>query len=549
MDNEELTRLARALMEEADEMRPEWDWLAMRILPRARDVLRQLQTPPAEFRRSHCAKACEALHTLVSAFMSHVTPSGMRWFEFQSRASGESEKHRLWYRNATDVTLDALASSNFYTVLQEMHTDRCLFGTGCLLCESRPEGGLAFKHVPVGRYGIAEDKDGNVDTVCRSFEYTAHQAVQAWGIDKLPDEVRRAWEDVRARFTQKFEFLHLVTPRKTYATGNGNPDVNPKRMRYASVYLYNSGSMPVVEEGGYPEMPYLVSRFLKWESVWGYPPGRKCRDELEASVRAERNLDALGELAVYPRLFMDAEQEGDIDFRAGGMTVIDRNAAGLNLPREWGSSGRYDVGIERIERAEKKIESAFFVPFLQVVSSVDRGMTATEVLARQREQVLGISATFAQFVYDFNGMLARVFACLFRQGAFNTIKASQPKELLVPSSDGLDFSVEVPGVAYKGMISQSIEASQKQSLDYAMQTAAQYIQLTGDMAALDCVDMSRAVQFIFQSLGAPSEVYRSDAEIEELKQERAAAAEQQAALAAAQQMNLGSQAARNMAQV
>lgn len=548
MDGLEYGRLARAVIDQKDDLMNEWDWLSKRILPRSRDVLRQLKAPASDFKREHCAKACEALHTLVGAFITHVTPSGQKWFEFEDKGIRKSDKYENWHRNATDVTLDSLAASNFYTSLQETHMDRCLFGTGCMLAEGKEGGGLSFKHIPIGSYGIAENKEGSVDTVCRSFKYTAHQAVQAWGIKRVPHEVREAFNRPERRFTEEFEFLHLVMPRKGYTLGNGNAAVNPRKMRFASVYLYSGGSMPIIEEGGYPEFPYLVSRFLKWDSVWGYPAARKCLDELEAVIKMYRHLDKLGELSVYPRLFTDAEQDGDIDYRAGGVTVIDRNIAGLNLPREWGTQGRLDWGLESIEQLEKKIESAFFVPFLRVVSNVDRQMTATEVVARQKEQVIGISATFSQFVYDFNVFLERIFAELFRQGAFNTTSATQPKDFIVEAPDGVDYSVTIPGVSYKGVISQSIEMAQRQSMDYAMQTAAQYIQMSGDASAMDCVDISKAIKFLFKVSAAPSEVYRSDAEIEQVRTGRQQAQKEQLALMASQAANQQSQAVRNVSQ-
>lgn len=126
-----------------------------------------------------------------------------------------------------------------------------------MLCEGKKSGGLSFKHIPIGSYGIAEDKEGNVDTVCRSFKYTAHQAVQAWGLQRLPTEVREAFSKPERRFTEEFEFLHLVMPRKGYTLGNGVADVDARKMRFASVYLYHGGSMPVVEEGD-------IRSFLIW---------------------------------------------------------------------------------------------------------------------------------------------------------------------------------------------------------------------------------------------------------------------------------------------
>lgn len=541
--HQELARLARSILDDASEMSAEWEWLAKRIMPRNRDALLRLSTPIADWKREHCETACEALLMLVGAFMSHVTPSGQRWFEFESR-NKTAGKYEAWYRNATEVVLQSLAASNFYSAVQETHLDRCLYGTGCMLCEVDKLGELRFTHIPVGTFGLSENTQGNVDTVCRTFSYTARQAVDAWGYDAMPGTIQSAWDDIERRYKEKFEFMHLVTPRKSFTRGNGKPDGDPLRMKYASIYFYNGGGYPIVAESGYPEFPYLASRFLRWgESVWGYPPARKCRDEIEGVIRTERLLDRLGELAAFPRLFIDAEQDGDVDFRAGGTTVIDRTIAGMNLPREWGSQGRYDIGLDRLQRGEDKIRSAFFIPFLQVVSQIDRQMTATEVIARQQEQVLAISPTFAQFVADFNTMLARVFAVLYRSGRMETSKGAKPPDVQRPTADGEDFDIEVPSVAYLGKIAQSVLLTQKQSLDYAIQSVAQYVQMTGDTSALDYVDMGSATKFTFKSMGAPSEVFRSDDEVAQIRAQREQAALAQAALVSAQGQNQAAQAA------
>ena len=50
-----------------------------------------------------------------------------------------------------------------------------------------------FRHIPVGSFGVAENADGVIDTVCRSFRFTAHQAVEQWGYGALPPEVQRTF--------------------------------------------------------------------------------------------------------------------------------------------------------------------------------------------------------------------------------------------------------------------------------------------------------------------------------------------------------------------
>ena len=544
MDDKTLARVARALLAEKDEMKPIWDWLSRKIKPRKNDILHQVRA--SEFQREACTTASEALQLLTNGFMSHVMPSGETWFQFSHGGPERSEKHELFYQHCNDRTYRALATSRFYAVMHDFHDDRNLFGTGCAYCDWKKEGGLLFLNVPVGTYGFRRDSYGTVKTLAREFRYTAEQAVQAWGLEKMPDVVKRAYDKEDQRYTREFTFCHLVVENEGYSRGNGHRDLKAEEMPFLSVYFYAGGTWPVVQRGGYEEFPYMVSVYEEWEGCWGYPPGLQALNEIGSSLLAERHLDELGALAVYPRLFVDAEQEGEVDPRAGGVTVVDRNVAGLNLPREWGTSGRYDVAMERLERADKKIQAAFHTKFLLAVSSVeDRELTATEVVARQREQVLGISGTFKLFAADLDVFLARIFGVLFRHGAFDGTLASMPPDLIV--KDGDHAKIAAPEVQYLGVVAQSVALAQQQNLMGALRSAAEFVQVTGDVTSMDAIDSSEAVKWLFTSQGAPAKVLRSKKDVEKVRTERKAAMERQAALEQAQTAAQGSQALKNVA--
>ena len=537
-----MARMARSVLNERDSMTGIWDWLARKIRPRKADILNQVNA--AEFRREACTTAGEALQLLTNGFMSHVMPSGETWFRFSHGGPIRTEKHEFFYQHANDVTYRALAASRFYTAMHEFHEDRNLFGTACLYADWKRDGGLLFVNVPVGSFAFKRDYEGRVDTVVRTFRYTAAQAVQAWGYERLPDVVQRAYNREQERYTREFEFVHFVLPNDRYSRGNGVADLQPEEMPYVSVYFYAGGTWPVVARGGYEEMPYLVSCFEPWEGIWGYAPGMQVMNEIGSSLLTERNLDLLGNLQVFPRLMIDAEQQGDVDYRAGGVTVVDRNVAGLNLPREWGTSGRYDVGMDRLQRADEKIQAAFHTKFLLAISSMEREMTATEVVARQREQVLGISGTFTQFAADFDVFLERVFGLLFRHGAYKSPTFPYPPDILV--TDGDHVQIARPVVQYHGVIAQSVALAQQQSLMGAIRSAAEWVQVTGDATALDLVDGSEVIKYLFVSQGAPSAVFRPKKAVQKLRDEREAAVQRQAAIETAQAAVQGSQAVRNM---
>ncbi len=534
MKRTEYHRLALSLLDSADKFKPIWNWLAARVMPRTQDVINGLAA--SADKKDLSSVASESMHTLAAAHSNYITPSTQTWFKFVPRNKQEAATYEKWYSNASEVCLQELARSNFYTEVQECYLNRVLYGTALMLCEVKRGGGLKFKNIPVGTFGIAENSDGVIDTVCRRFKLSAHAAVDQWAkrdargnivsYGNLPTEIQRAYERPEDRYKEEeFSFLHLVMPRTSctlHNAGEGLRDENgkslptlipAKKRAFASIYLFDGRDYPVLEEGGYEEFPYLATRFLKWPgTVWGYAPALKCKSALDSLMKLENNMDILADLAAFPRILKLAEQVGEIDFRAGGQTVVSQVAAEMGYPKEWGTQGRYDVGKDRIEAKEKQILSAFHIPFLLTITTADRPqMTATEVTARQEEQALSFSPTMSQFSSDFSPFLYRIFAVSFRQGLFNAADNFQPDKLLVRAEGGAEnYSVAIPQVHYMGRINQAIEKSQRQGIESILQTIQEFVHATGDVSVLDYLDLGKAFKYCFKATSAPADVLVDD---------------------------------------
>lgn len=531
-------QMAQALMQDAARMQPLWDWIFKRFMPRSADALTQA-TPSADRKRQVIATAADCCAILASAHFSYITPAGSSWFEYKCVDDSVQERYARWYSAVSEATLKELSLSNFYTEIQEVFRSRSGPGTGLMLCEPKKNNkGLIFKHIPVGTYGIAEGIDGDVNTVCRRFKYTAAQAEERWG-RRLPNDVLNALNDPTRRFTDTFNFLHLVCPRKSYTNGNGRASV--KNMKFLSVYMWEGGDYPILEEGGYPEFPYLCTRYLRWDSVWGFPPVVQVIDSIESIVKMENNMDILSDLAAFPRIFQLADQVGEIDFRAGGVSVITGEAAQLNVPREWGTQGRYDIAKDRIEDKKADIKSAFNTPFVLPITEADQAnMTATEVRQRIKEQAVSITPSFSLCSYDLNTLMYRIFCVLFRQGRFNKLSGVDgvPDHLMVPDNDGTEnFSIDVPEVQLQGRITKDIKQSQTQGLEAVLEILQGVVQATGSTECLDYIDLPKVIKQAYENYGAPVECIRKESEVKKIQEQRAAAA------AEAQQAAVGQQQA------
>lgn len=538
---------AEALLTDMAGYRGDWDWLRKHIMPHSRAAADNQQYPSSSVKRLHSTTAIKSLRILTGAHIMYITPSNQRWFSLQSGLRGRNKSTRVdeWFSESTETMFSELGRSNFYTEIHETFLDRCLTGTGCLYCDTMPNGRLNFKHIAAGTYAIAENESGQVDTLVRQFQLTPHQAVSKFGYKNLPARVQEAWDNTKTRYTQRHEYIHLVLPRQTCDFGHDL--INKRRMKWASLYIYRGEDRQLIKEEGYNEFPYLVTRFLRYgESPYGYAPGLDVQEEITATLKLERVMDVLGEVAAFPRILQLAEQVGEVDLRAGGITTIKPGAANAQLPREWGTSGKYDVGKDRIADKEEKIREAFFVDMLMPLANVERQMTATEINARQEERVLSFSPSLTLFIADCNILIHRVFSILFRQGKFP--QDDVPSELIVPDMGGSEnFEIEIPDVQYLGRISQAIANAQQQGLEYFMQVAMTYTQATGDTSMIEYVNPRKFAQFLYERTGAPTSCRRTARELADLDKQKQQDADMQRKLAATQGAQNAAKAQKDLA--
>lgn len=554
MTEDEYTRTAEALLKSMQTREGEWRWLREHINPQSMPAQDNTDQPRSgRNNRKICFAAWQASMTLAGAHCMYIMPPGQRWFAFRSARKDKKEggtDYDAWFTYCTDVTHAELSRSNFYTVNQQAMIERVQLGTGCYYIELKPDGTLGFIYVPTGTYGIGEDEYRTVNKIARVFKLTPEQAAQKWGgVDNLPESARVLYEQPESRYTEQTEYLHLVIPNPDaeFGTSTRQYVTEPKRRKYLSIYMsWGEGTKKVMEEGGYDEFPYFVTRFLPdGTSAYGIAPGSASYTEIKRHDNLEKIMDVLGEVSAYPRILTLEKQVGDIDLRAGGKTVVRRADAALGYPREWGTSGRYDIGKDRIDDKETKIREAFFEPMLNIFSGIDRQMTATEVAARQEEKVIAFAPSFTLLIADINNLLLkRVFALLFQAGKFDNGKG-YPSEIIEEdvqlTPDGKKsgkIELRLPEVSYNSKIAQSIERVQVNGASQYVTHALEVTQATGDPAMLDIVDLAAYGRDMYNALGAPASCMRDDIAVKRIRAQRQQAQEaqeaQQAQMAQAQ---------------
>lgn len=496
-----------------------WDTLRQYVLPERRDDDDGPVADAAGMYRLGDTTAVEACQKLASGHMSYMTPGHELWFKWSSPNPELGDEAEAWYNRCSEIANRELALSNFYTEIHECFLDRVGLGTGSLFCSTTRSGKLLFRHIPCGQFVCAEDDEGTLDTYMREYTCTPHQAETQFGAAALGTRCRALLADSRTRHESCLRMLHVVRPRRKRRRGRSDA----RNMRFESLY-YSLDDSCVLEESGYHEMPYMVTRFLRWGEggPYGLAPARLVYPDIRQAQFLNRILDMLGELAAFPRILELANQVGEVDLRAGGRTLINPESASLGFPREWATQGRYDVGLNRLEQKRESINRAFFIPMLDLWNERKAQMSATEVYARENERVMLFSPSFTLFTSDFRPLMERVFCLLFRLGRF----PKPPATALVKDAAGQDM-LDAPHVVYQGRIAQVLHRLRSEGLDRTLNRLQSLVGL--DATVADHVDLDSAFRMAARLDGVPESVLRPQSGVKRLRRRR----EQEIAAAAA----------------
>jgi hypothetical protein len=457
---------------------------------------------------------------LANGFCSLVTPREEVWHNLTPpKALRGNDKVTKFYRECSEEITYRLEQSNFYTEIQEVYLDRSSMGTGLDFSEWDTENDeLNFRHLPIGTYYIGQDHRGRVDAVVYESNYTAQQAATEFGIDSLPEKLQKEARDPKQN--ESHVFIICVDKNREWET--------PSNFPYEMTCVHQD-SKQVVHTQGYYEMPAHVTRYLKWgNSPYGYAPTWVALPEAHKLSFLQKQMDVLAEKAANPPILAPSSLEGEIGVGALDITYVndlDPNRA----PREWQTSGRYDIGQDRIEQKKKAIMEIMHGDLFRLFAQIDRQMTATEASLRQAEKVMQFSPTFSRLTSEYlDPKLRRIFSILWRQGKM----PQAPEEIQMVTQDR-NVVVPVPNIAYSNRISLAIKSQQNSA--YSEFMAIHQMGIEMNPAILDNLDTDTQFRDGWRNAGLPEDSLRPEEEVEETRRARAEQQAQQQQMEQAQQ--------------
>ena len=369
-------------------------------------------------------------------------------------------------------------------------------GYGCMFITERPGKHLVFRSYPAVEIAIAENPDGIVDTVFRSYEMTVRQVVETWGdraSAKVRDRLDRSPGD-------KICILHAVYPRYEVT-----PSAHRMGMPWASVYLEVDGKN-ILDEGGFGEFPFVAPRWDRGCDPYGWAPGWTVLDEIERVNAMGRSNLAAGQRIADPEVYIpNGMFQNTLVRRPGTTHYYDTTKSGPNPEvRQWPTPAQLPITVDMADRVQAAIREAFFYYLLQPPQTPN--MTATEWIGRQRQMARRMGAPVGRLEQEAADPIGkRAFAILVRAGV---VRPPDPPWHLN------DF--EVRFISPLGQLKQLAMA---ESIQRTLEGAAMCAQFDPTVARV--IDSEETLREMQDAFGSPVKMLRDRQVVQQAREEDA----------------------------
>lgn len=458
----------------------------------------------------------ESADVLAAGFMNYLTPPTSKWFRLTTRSQGlrDNKAVQAYLEDVAEEVHYTLNRSNFYNQIISSYKSSGVYGTSILLEEEDIEDGAMFYSLPIKQVCLVEDSRGKVAEYFIEFEYTAKQAAEKWGFDKL-SEAQQNELGPDKNSTKKFVFL-LHIARRSFRDVTKD---DRKNLPIAANWIDMEGSR-VIDEGGYNEFPAMCHRFDKRPFVpWGYSPAMKALPFSRIlNAIAKTNLRAMMKHTDPPIAVPDNAFIMPFNGNPRSVNYYNKNKMESKDIFAFGNFGDVNTGMTSIEYYSQKVKALMFNDVFLAFDNLTKQMNNPEVMERINEKMTMLGPAVGRYIAEMlNPVVIRTIGILARTG-----KLPPPPDELIE-----DPSYEIDCIS---QLAQSQRRSELNSLVTGLGLVGQMAQF--DPAVLDKISSDKVVDEAWSIIGAPARVLRDDAEVEDIRVNRGQMAQQ------AQQMGM-----------
>jgi hypothetical protein len=452
-----------------------------------------------------------ALNRFAAICDSLLTPRNSKWHRLVANNDYvmRDRATRLWFEQATDALFRFRYAphANFSSQNNQNFQSLGAFGNATMFIDAldgrQHNGavGLRYRAVPLGETYFGENHQGQVDRIIRWFRLTAYQAVQKWGLERLPTGLHSA---LQQNSQWLYNFLHCVKPRR---------DHDPKRlgakgMPWASYYVSVEGSCLMQPEGGYRTFPFAVSRYdqTPWE-VYGRGPAQMVLPALKTLNAQKTTFLKQAHRAADPVLLVYDDGMLDMNLRPGAMNKGGVTPDGKLLVQPL-PVGNIQVSEKMMEHEQALINDAFLVTLFQILTETPQ-MTATEVIERTNEKGILLAPTIGRQQSEYLGPLID-----------RELDVLAAQNLLPPMPPRLREARGEYEVRYESPLARAQRAQEAAGFIRTVESVKELVNITGDASLLDPFDFITAIKAIADIQGVPESWMASDDEMAAKQQAR-----------------------------
>lgn len=354
-----------------------------------------------------------ANNTLAATLGFLITNQSVKWLGLDVHEGKETlEKDEMEsFQLAEKVLSESFGDTNFYDEVDKFWLSYSGYGTSGFYVEEGSAGEPYYicKTIPIWELYFAENKWGETDTVHREYRMTLRQAQQEFGLENLSRASQRRIVKQK-KLDEEITVLHCVYPRVDFKQGSKFA----KDFEFASVYIEKDSHWKI-EEGGYHEMPYMISRFrLRAGESYGRGPAEEALADIitlntmsKTNIKvARKNADPPYDIILNSYIGRLNTGANKANYRQKGFEKASVLHDAIDIP----------FALDMEDRRRASVDKSFFVDVLRIPHN-DR-MTTLEIRKYQQEAMQVLGPTFGRIAVDFlRPLIIRVFWILFRAGA------------------------------------------------------------------------------------------------------------------------------------
>ena len=479
-----------------------WQDLSDYLCPGRITAIRQEEEGARKTQKIYDNTGADAAQKLAAGLYSRTVNPASKWFYITLETPDEELEQdpevASWFDLARDRT-QSIINKRGTGALYQSYCDLTTLCNAVLFIEEDPITGVSFKTFPIDTVDIAEDYRGVVDTVYRKFKMSLRQIEQEFP-GKLPSDKKDLMErDPDA----KAEVLHVVGPRKKY-----DPDkIDNLNMPIESVYILCEDKL-VLQESGYPEMPYAVARLeVLAGELYGRGPATIALPEIKAlNEMAKLQLDS-SNMRLRPPLDVPVNAYINPIELIPGYKNLNQDEAGRRVT-PLNVAGELSYTAKDIELMQNKVKEIFYNDQLYLRTNAE--MTATEVQKRSEIQMQLMGPWQGRLEIElFEPLINRVLGILVRIG-----EVPPPPKALLEAADEELFETKTKKETSKVQEQKQEEERRKRystrALKIVYDSPLARAQRLVDVQVIDQVKMSIAQTMQLNPQGAQELLMRFD---------------------------------------